>query len=70
VQNGTFFFRGDDSYKGGDIGVPISGEVEAVHILEHLQQKKTGTHSFHFQPNELRRLVMVREAPDFLGNRF
>ncbi len=40
MQNGTFLFRGDDYYKGGDIGVPISSNVDAVDIIEHLQQNR------------------------------
>ncbi|MDM8562409.1 hypothetical protein QUF54_03555 [Candidatus Marithioploca araucensis] len=42
MQNGKFLFRGDDSYKGGDIGMPIRFDVDAIDIINHIRQKKTG----------------------------
>jgi len=42
VTKGIFIFRGNNAYKGGNIGEPISGDVDAVEIIQHIQQKKTG----------------------------
>ena len=39
---GKFLFRGDNAYKGGAVGTPISDDVSLDKIVKHLQNKKTG----------------------------
>jgi len=39
---GRFIFRGDDAYEGGNIGKSLSGDVNVLEIIQHIQQKKTG----------------------------
>jgi len=39
---GKFIFRGDDAYEGRDIGKSLNSDVDALEIIQHIQQKKTG----------------------------
>jgi len=67
VQNGTFIFRGDDSYQGGDIGVPIRFDVDAVDIIEHLQQKKTGNPFVSFSTKRAKKISDGTRGARFFG---
>jgi hypothetical protein len=69
VQNGTFLFRGDDYYKGGNIGVPISGDVDAVDIIEHLQQNKTGNPFVSFSTKRAKKISNGTRGARFFGNK-
>ena len=68
MQNGTFLFRGDDYYKGGNIGVPISGDVDAVDVINHIRQKKTGNPYVSFSTKQAKGTGDSRGA-GFFGNK-
>jgi len=70
VQNGTFIFRGDDSYKGGDVGVPIRFDMDAIDIIEHIQQKKTGNPFVSFSTKRAKKISDGTRGAFFLVKKF